>query len=193
MDNITTDRNTVLAGCLIEQTTIKGAEGEPVTCSVNGKFSKIDYTSVLISNTALTGDEPYTFTGATFQLPDATPITNVINSFDVSISNNFTYHYGTSRTPQYYTAGERAYTLKLSTKYVEDMLINAALGGTGISTTTPTVSASMEIVLTRPDGDTMTLLFGLSPIQTYNLTNQINNPVGEDIDIIPASLTISYA
>jgi len=193
MDNVTTDRHQVLAGCVVDQATIKGAEGEPVTASLNCKFAKYDFTATLASNTALTGKAPYTFTESTFELPNATAITNVVNGFELTLSNNFTYHYGTSKVPQYYTAGERAYSLKLDTKYVADLLLTAALGGTGIAADTPTVSATMEIVLTRPDNDTLTFLFGLSPIQTYNLTLQLNNPVSESIEIIPATLTVTYS
>jgi len=192
-DNVTTDRCTVYAGCVIDQATIKGAEGEPVTCSLNCKYAKSDFTGTLLSNTALTGDAPYTFTEATFELPNATTITNIVNGFELTISNNFTFHYGANRVAQYYTAGERAYSLKLDTKYVADLLLTAALGGTGIAADTPTVSATMEIVLTRPDNDTITFLFGLSPIQTYNLAAQLNNPISESVEIIPATLTVTYS
>lgn len=189
IDNVATDRNEKYTGCVIDSCSIKGAEGEPITASLNIKASKLTYSSSLESNTALTDKAPYTFSESTFEVPSGTAITNIINDFEVSINNNWTLHYGTSRTATAVTPGEREYRIKLSTKYVTDDLLNKALGGSS-NANTPTQNATFKIVLTRPDQDKLTFNFTLSPIDSYNLTSALNEPIGENIEIIASKLEI---
>jgi hypothetical protein len=193
IDNVTTDRDNVLSGCVIDTCSIKGAEGEPVTCSLGVKIGNSDYDDTLTANTALTNKAPYTFSESTFELPNSTAITNIVTDFDVSIANNFELHYGNSRTAVAYTPGAREYRVKLSTKYVDDALLNKALGGTTVATDTPLVNATFEIVLTRPDNDTLTLLFTLAPIDSYSLKAQLNSAIEESIELVCSSLTITKA
>jgi len=193
MDNTTTDRDMVFTGCVVDTCTIKGAEGEPVTCSLNFKAADLNYDATLHTNTALVDTAPYTFSESTFELPNATAITNIVNDFEITISNNWTLHYGTSRKAIYATPGERSYKVKLSTKYVDDGLLNKALGGTGIASDTPTQNATFEIVLTRPDNSTFTYLFTLAPIDSYSLAAKLNEAIDESIELVCTSLTATKA
>lgn len=193
IDNVTTDRDNVLSGCVIDTCSIKGAEGEPVTCSLGIKIGNSTYDDTLTTNTALTNKAPYTFSESTFELPNSTAITNIVTDFDVSIANNFELHYGNSRTAVAYTPGAREYIVKLSTKYVDDALLNKALGGTTVAADTPLLNATFEIVLTRPDNDTLTLLFTLAPIDSYSLKAQLNSAIEESIELVCSSLTITKA
>ena len=191
IDNATTDRDEVYTGCVVNSASIRAAEDEPVTVSTEILAADRSYDSTLTSNASLPTTKIFNFTEATFEFPHGTSIGNVVNEFELTISNNVALHYGSSRTATAYTAGAREYTLRLSTKYVDDDLLNKAQGGASISDSAPTVNASLEIVLTNPDDETITLLFGLSPINTYNLTGALNEPIGEEIEINPASLTIT--
>jgi len=193
IDNVTTDRDNIFAGCVINSCSIKGAEGEPITCSLGIKAAKSDYDGTLTSNTALASTAPYTFSESTFELPAASAINNIINDFEITIENNWTMHHGTSRTATAATPGERSYRIRLSTKYVDDDLLNKALGGTGIAADTPTQNATFKIVLTRPDNATLTFNFVLAPIDSYNLKAALNEPISESIDIIASSLTVVKA
>lgn len=193
IDNAATDRDNILSGCVIDTCSIKGAEGEPVTCSLGIKVANSTYDSSLTANTALAATAPYTFSESTFELPNATVITNIVTDFDVSIANNFELHYGNSRKAVAYTSGAREYRVKISTKYIDDALLNKALGGTTVATDTPTVNATLEIVLTRPDNSTLTFLFTLAPIDSYSLKAQLNSAIEESIELVCSSLTITKA
>jgi len=193
IDNVTTDRDEIYTGCVINTCNIKGAEGEPVTCSMSLKAAELNYDSSLTTNTALSSDAPYTFSESTFELPTGTAINNVINDFEITIENNWTLHHGTSRTATAATPGERSYRIRLSTKYVDDNILNKALGGTGIASDTPIQNATFKIVLTRPNDDTLTFTFTLAPIDSYNLKAALNEPISESIDIIASSLTVVKA
>jgi len=193
IDNVTTDRDEVYSGCVINTCNIKGAEGEPVTCSLSCKAAKMSYDAALTSNTALTNAAPYTFSESTFELPTGSAIGNIINDFDITIENNWTLHYGTSRTATAVTPGERVYRIKLSTKYIDDGVLNKAFGGTSPAADTPTLNATFKIILTRPDDDTLTLTFTLAPIDSYNLQASLNEPIGESIELIASSVSIVKA
>lgn len=193
MDNVTTDRNEVYTGCVVNSATISGAENEPITGSLSIIASDLSYDSTLDSSIDPETTSPYNFVSSTFELPNSTAINNIVTGFELTVNNNMTLHYGNSRTATAYTAGNREYSLSLNTTYVEDDLLNKALGGTSFQDTGPSRNASLEIVLENKDGDTMTLLFGVTPIESHNLTSEINNPVKEDITLTPASLTVTTA
>ena len=191
LDNVTTDRDELFSGVVCNRCTIKGAEGEPITVSLDLMAADFNKDTALTANVAIVDQKPFTFANGTFELPNATAITNVVNSFEFTINNNWTMHYGPNNKPQYATPGERVYTMKLETKYVDDDLLDKALGSTGgINADGPTINASMELVLTRPNNDTLTLLTGGIAIGAHNLTAQLNNPVGESIDLSPKTVTI---
>jgi hypothetical protein len=191
IDNDTTDRAEIYTGCVVNSATIKGAEGEPITITTNILSADMSYDDTLTSNASLPTTKVFTFSEATFELPNGTTIDNIVNEFEININNNMTLHFGNSRTATAYTAGAREYSLRLNTKYVDDELLNKALGGSSVSSDKPTINATMKIVLTNPDDDTITLLFGLSPINTHNLIASLNDPIGEEIELIPASLEIT--
>jgi hypothetical protein len=193
MDNVTTDRAEIYTGCVVNNCAIKGAEGEPVTCNLGLLAAKMTYDSSLTANTAIIDDAPYTFSESTFELPNASAINNIVNDFEVTIENNWTMHYGTSRSATAVTPGARAYRIKLSTKYVDDDLLNKAFGGTSPAEDTPTQNATMEIVLTRPDDDTLTFLFTLAPIESYSLKAALGDPISENVDLVASSLTVTKA
>ncbi len=191
MDNDTTDRNEVYTGCVFDSMTIRGAMNEPITVSLAGKAATMDYTSTLETNTALNSNAPFTFTEATFELPNGSTINNIVESFEVTVNNNNTMLFGSSREAVNYVPGARSYTLRISTKYVDDDLLNKALGGTTVATDEPTQNATIEIVLTRPNNDTLTITGTIAPISTYNLSAQLNNPVGEEIELSIETMEIT--
>lgn len=193
MSNLAINRNEVYTGCVVNSATIRGAEGEPVTCNMSIANAGKSFSSTLATNTALTDKAPYTFSESIFELPAATSINNIINDFEITIENNWTLHYGNSREATAATPGAHSLRCRLSTKYVDDGLLNKALGGSSIASDTPTQNASFKIVLTRPDDDTLTFDFALSPIDTYNLRGALNEAVEESVEIVSSSLTITKA
>jgi len=190
IDNSTTDRDEIYTGVVINSASIKGAINEPITVSLSASAATMDYGSTLTTNTAITSTEPFTFTEATFSLPSGSAINNIVESFEVTINNNNTLLFGSSREAVNYVPGARDYSIRFSTKYIDDDLLNKALGGTTIAADQPTQNATVVILLTRPNNDTLTITGTIAPISSYNLAAQLNNPVGEDIELTIATLTI---
>ena len=191
LDNVTTDRDELYTGVVLDSATIRGAEGEPITVNLSAIAATMDKDATLTANTAINANSPFTFTEATFELPNGTSINNIVESFELTINNNNTMLYGSSREAQNYVPGARDYSLRLSTKYVDDGLLEKALGGSTIAEDEPTQNATVEIVLTRPNNDTLTILGTVAPIDNYSLSAQLNNPVGEEVDIRIQSLAIT--
>ena len=193
IDNTTTDRDEIYTGCVVKSATIKCAMDEPVTASLSLMAATMAYDSSLTTNVALTDKAPFSFIGSTYELPNSTTITNLVESFEFTINNNPTYQYGANRTAQYVTFGAREYELKLSTKYIADDILNKALGGTSLSGVNhPTENATLTATFSRPEGDKIKLEFKLVPISAYTLNASLNEPIGEDIDLIAKEVTITY-
>ncbi|NCD00110.1 MAG: hypothetical protein EOL95_10470 [Bacteroidia bacterium] len=191
IDNDTTDRDEIYTGVVLDSATIRGAEGEPITVNLSAIAATMDKDTTLTSNVAINSNSPFTFTEATFELPNGTAINNIVESFELTVNNNYTMLYGSNREAQNYVPGAREYSLKLSTKYVDDGLLEKALGGSTIAADEPTQNATVEILLTRPNNDTLTILGTVAPIDNYSLSAQLNNPIGEDIDIRIQTMTIT--
>jgi len=191
LDHTTTDRNEVYSGALINQATISGAINEPITANLTIIAADMNFTSTLETNTPILNKAPFTFVGASFEMPAGTSINNLVESFDITINNNFTMLYGPNRKAQNYVPGERVYSIKLSTRQIDDILLQSALGGSSISNTNPTENATLKIQATRPDGDTLSFNFVLTPISTYDLSAKLNEAVGENIELTASELTIT--
>jgi len=190
LDNVTTDRDEIYTGVVIDSATIRGTINEPIIVILSCVAATMDYDETVTANASVNANSPFTFTEAIFELPNASVIANVVESFELSVNNNYTMLYGTSREAVNYVPGARDYSLRISTKYVDDSFINKALGGTSIATDEPTQNATVEITLTRPDDDTLIITGTIAPISTYNLAAQLNNPIGEDIELLLQNVTI---
>lgn len=183
LDNVNVDRENWFTGCCYDSVTLKAAINEPLNCSAKLTAAHGSFDATLTSKIAASAVGPYTFVGAVFELPNATAIVNIVESFDISINNNYTYLRGSAREIAAATKGALDITMKFSTAYVDDSFYTKTLGSDGVSSVTaPTENATVEITLTR--GSSNVIILGtLAPIESYNLAQQLNSPVKEDITL----------
>jgi hypothetical protein len=185
-----TDLEETYSGTVIESATIKTSVGEPVTCSLEFKSSKVVIDTTLSSAVALSSEDVYNFTGGSIALPSGSPLSNIIDSVDVSIKNNQEILYGVgSRLGVNALPKERNYSIKISLKYLDNDLITAALGATTPTATgTPTEYATL--VLTFASGDrSMTMTFSGVPISDFAKAAELNEVIGEDITLTAKTLS----
>lgn len=136
-----TDRRETYTGSVIESCTIRCAVGEPVSCSLEMMHKNFGYSSTVATAVAIPVDDVFTFSGATIELPDSTSLSNVIDSAEITIRNNVNKLYGFgSRLPKRALGRALEYDLKFTLKYLDDGLLNKALGATAGNDTGPTLT-----------------------------------------------------
>lgn len=183
LDNVNVDRENWFTGCCYDTVSFKAALNEPVSCSAKLTAAHGSFDATLTSKIAAQSVGPYTFVGAIFELPNSTAIVNIVDSFDISINNNMNYFRGSSKEITAATKGALDITMKFTTNYVDDSFYTKTLGSDGVSAVTqPTENATVEITLARGTSNVV-ILGTLAPIESYNLSQQLNSPVKEDISL----------
>ena len=115
IDNVTTDRDEIWAGTAIDSITIKASVGEPVSVSMNILSANHQGDTTVATAVALPTEDVYSFSGADIELPNATPLTNIIDSLEITISNNYEMLYGLgSRRGQNAKAKARDYKISFT-------------------------------------------------------------------------------
>jgi len=192
-DNIddTTDRVDTYDGCVIQSATIKGAIDSPITASISCDCSDVTKGSTLVAKATLSDTQPYNFVGSTFEFPDSTAINNIVEGFDITVNNNYTLLFGSSRTSTAAVPGTADFNFKLTTKRVDDDLWDHVKGtATSISATTPETEATLYINLAR-GGDSVVLgLSGTVMPSEYMGIRKTGTPIGEDFTFLATNFTI---
>jgi len=190
IDNTTTDRDMIFSGVVFQSLELKASMGDPLTFSLTGEGILSSTDSSLTANAVPINAQPWTFTGTTFELPNATTISNLVEDFTLNIKNNWQLLYGSSRVPVAAVAGIREYSITLNTKYIDDDIFDKAYG---TPASEPTLNATMTLNFTRPTGTDLAIVCAITPIDTYKLSMKHGSAIGEDITLIPASMTITDA
>lgn len=185
-----TVREETYPGSVIESCNIRCATGEAVTCSLDGMSQKITYDAVLSTVKAISTDDVYTFAGASIQFPTGATLTNVIDSADITIKNNNVMLKGLgSRLTQRAKQRQLAYDIKFTLKYLDDTLINAALGSaTMVGTTNPTDTTITMVFANGSRSATFTFT-GVKINWGETLTQ--NEVITEDITANARTLSVS--
>ena len=185
-----TDRNMTFSGIVFQSMELKAAMGDPMTFTLTGEGLLYSKDTTIVDSVASIDAQPWTFTGSTFQLPTLTAITNLVEDFTLTIKNNYSLQYGPSRVPVAATVGVREYSISLNTKYIDDAIFTKAYG---TPASEPTLNATMTLNFTRPTGTDLAIVCAITPIDTYKLSMKHGSAIGEDITLIPASMTITDA
>jgi len=187
--NNSTNREDLYAGCVVDSLTIRGAMNEPISATLNCIAATVTNSSTVATNVAYSGTVPYTFIGATFGLPNTTYIENLVESFEITIPNNYKMLYGASVYPVSAVPTETSYQIKLNTKYKSSDLLQKILGSTTYQNY-PTLSANLKINLSRT-GASSVLEFDNVSYNNKNDTYSLNQPIGEDVDLLAYSFTVA--
>lgn len=191
-NNATTDREEKYLGCMVNSCTIKASVGEPVTCTLDFVAADIDKDSTLPSNIALTDVLPYTFAGGSIEIPNASAVPNIIDSVEITITNNTNIIYGLgSRVGQSKAEGARDYAIKFTVKYVDETLINLFLGNAA-GPVQPTESATLAVRFDNADGTRyVDFVFAESMMEQMSETANVNEIASEDHTAVAKSLTVN--
>jgi hypothetical protein len=184
------DQEATYSGFVFDSVSIKSSVGEPVTVSANWKAGKVALDTTLSSAVALPDEDVFNFTGGSIELPSGSAISNIIDSVDITITNNWNMLYGVgSRLTQNALPAARDYSVKVSLKYLDNDLYTAALGAaTPTATGSPTEYATL--VLTFASGTkSITMTFSEVPMSDFAQMQELNSVIGEDITLTPKSLS----
>jgi hypothetical protein len=186
------DQDRQWLGCLIDSATIRCTVGEPVTVSLSmiGANSTIDTT--VVSNVALPSGDLYTFAGASIELPNGTSLPNIIDSVEITITNNAVLVPGLgSRLGKAGRHRARDYKLRFTVKYLDNDLITAVLGAvTPDDTTEPTEFATIEFTFEQ-GSRSAEFLFSNFVFDSHAGSEEANEWLTEDLSGTAYSLTVT--
>lgn len=190
MDN-DTDSERSLAGVVINSARISCSVGGPVTASLDMLYGKETKDTSISSKVAQLTDDLYTFVGGTLEITDGTPIGNVIDSVELTISNNYELTYGLGA----YTAanarpGKLNISLRFTTKYLDDDQIDDLFGDSG-SVDSPTVNATAALKFTKGGSYYVDFVFTNFVIHRLDSDHNLNELVMENSEAVAYSLEVS--
>jgi hypothetical protein len=188
-----TAQDLLLLGSVIDSVTIKCAVGEPVSVSINFVCAKPQYDTTNPSNVALSTNEVYNFAGAAIQLPTGTTISNIADSVEITIKNNWEILFGLgSRLGVAAKPKERDYTIKFTLKYLNNDWLGALLGATTpIAGGGPTNNATFTVMFTQGATKNCSFNFANFQLDDETINHELNQVITEDISGTAKTLTIA--
>lgn len=193
-NNVTTDRETTYLGCVINSVTIKAAVGEVATVSMEILAADLDKDSTLTANVTLPSLNPFSFSGATLEIPNASAVANIIDSVEITITNNVEIKYGLgSRVGQKPNFKERDYSVKFTVKYLDESLVEKFLGASSgpLATGTPAADATLAVRFENAANHYVDFIFASGYIEDFAEGNSLNEMITEDITYVAKSLTVN--
>lgn len=171
-----------LLGSVIDSATIKCAVGEPVSVSLNFVCGKPIIDTTVPSNVALSSNEVFNFAEAQIQLPDTTVISNIADSVEITIKNNWEILYGlNSRLGVAAKPKEREYTVKFTLKNLNNDWITSLLGAaTPTAAGGPTNNATFSVQFAK-GAKICKFAFANFQLDDDAMNHQINQVITEDI------------
>ena len=192
IDNVTTDREEAYLGSMINSVTIKAAVGEAVTTTIEFVNADLDKDSTIPSKVALTDKLPYTFAGGSIEIPNASAIPNVIDSVEITITNNISIVYGLgSRVGQSKIEGARDYSIKFTVNYIDETLIDFFLGS-ATGPTNPTENVTLAVRFDNADAVRyIDFIFAEVVIDQMSETLNLNEIIKEDHTAVAKTLSVT--
>jgi hypothetical protein len=149
-DDMDTDSDKTLLGCVVNSATITAAVGETIKVKLDGVFANFSKDASLTSPVSPV-EEPFAFQEATLEFPDSTTLSDVQN-FELTITRNTELIWGLgSRFAQKQVAKQREIGMKIDMIYTQDSdLLDDFLGSTTVpSTTSPAEVATLQLTVTN--------------------------------------------
>lgn len=182
-------------GSKVESCTIKAAVGEPVTVSLDLKLGNLAGSTTLTTQVALDTALVYYFIGATIEYPTGTPIPNIIEGFELSITSEFDPLYGcgtgaSTRAMKELKEKSRKYQLKLNlthegTMFMDDLMGSATAMGL------PAEITSISLLLTGDTNHVCTIVCLYSKVNDDTFPMTYPNVVKETPTIFPRLVTVT--
>lgn len=187
-----TDEDAIWTGTVIDSATIRLAVGEPVAVTLALKSANKEIDTTILSQVALPSVDVFEFSGGSIELPNATPLPNIIDSMEITISNNFDMRKGLGdRRTQNAKARGRDYKIKFSVKYLSSDLTNAVVGAADPNATTvPTEYATIELNFVK-GSDSAAFLFSNFTFDDHSGNEDVAEIIGEDLSGTAVSLVVT--
>ena len=191
--DLTVDSDQTLTGCIANNCTISCNVGDPIKVSLDGWFSGIDKDTALLAKVAPVED-PVTFAAGTFEIPNATAITDV-QSVELSWTRNNDPIYAIgSRYPQTNVPKTREWNISVSSTYEQDSdFWDVLIGATDGTTATPTGFGNSELTFTNGEAGSATrstvFLFGSTFPEKGSLPSSPEELVKTDLSFRARSLS----
>ena len=180
-------------GSVANSCTIKCAMGEPVSATLEFMSATLTRGTTVGSPVALSGSDIFTFAGGSLEIPNGAALTNVIDSVEVSITNNFEVAYGIgSRTGKYAKAKARDYGLKFTLKLSDSKQFENFLGlTTGPATDNPIRLATITLKFIQTAGPYVYFQFTGVRFDEWATGMSYGELMNEDITGVAETLTVT--
>jgi len=187
-----TDQDSIWTGCVIESCTIKASVGEPVTVSLTMKGAHRELDTTILSKQALGTIPGFSFAGGSIELPNASAMSNIIDSVELTITNDFDMRKGLgSRETQNALARARDYKIKFTVAYLDNDLLTAVQGAAiPTGTTNPTEYVTIELNFAQ-GVYTAAFLFTTFVFDEMSGKENVNEIIGEDLSGTAFSLAVT--
>jgi len=188
------DKAWTFLGCKVSSCTIKAAVGEPLTVSMSFQLASVATNTTLKTQVALDSADVYYFVGANVEYPTSTPIPNIIEGFELSITNELSQLHGCGTGSAALTAKEskalaRDYSLKLNltaegSQFMDDFL------GSATTVDAPTEIASVKLTFVGDTNHTCDITCYNIQIDDNSRSQNYPEVVKENPTLIPKSITV---
>jgi len=172
-------------GWKVNSGTISGTVGEAVNVSLDGPFANLGGNPTLTAPVALPTQDPYHFIDASFDYPTGAPVNNIVESFELGITNGIEMLYGLGTdSGKEAKEKEREFSLKVNmtregTEFMDDFMGSAASLGI------PTEIASITVTLQKDATHIVKLICLQCKVSENPIQEDYPNVSKENITLIP--------
>lgn len=131
------NEDAIWLGTVVESVTIRCATGQEVEVSLNLKSLKRKDDTTIVTREVLPSTDVFTFVGANIELPSGSSLPNIIDSMELTITNNWKEYPGLGSVHnKTMRPKERDYKVRFTVKYLDSALTNAVKGAADPTDTT---------------------------------------------------------
>ncbi len=190
IDNDTTDRDFQVLGAKVGSMTIKASLGEPVSVTSDWLSGKIAKDTTIQTGVALPSNEIINFTGADLEIPNASSISNIIDSIEIVINRGTELLFGVgSHTAKNALFKKFELRINFTVKYLDETLIELVMGGSTVLTTIS--ETTLTVVFDNGTNRTADFAFTGVVFPEFENPNTPNEILTEGITAFARSLIIT--
>jgi len=187
-----TDQDVIYLGCLVNSCTLRAAMGEKVTCTLELVAADLDKDNTVQTPVALSSLDVFVFSGVTLQWPSGEDVNHVIDSIEITITNNAEVRYGLgSRTGKKGVHKQLEYQIRFTVDLEDDTFLDDFLGSASGPATDPTRVATAVITFTNSATHSCTFTFTGVTVDEDGGDQTYAEVIPEDITAIAESLSVS--
>jgi hypothetical protein len=191
-NNVTTDRENQYLGVVFATMTLRCSVGEALTCTLEGMYGDVTKDSTISSNQALSTNSPFTFVGGSIEIPNASAISNIIDSVELTVSNNSEVFYGIgSRTSKQGIAKKLALSMKFTVKELDETIIDTFRGSSSAVGSTQTADATVALRFDDGSNHYVDIILTNGKIADWGNNESLHELVTEDLTYSAEDITIN--